>query len=123
MGHEIIHFEIPARNLAKLGRFYSSVFGWKITDSGMKGMKYMLVKTGSRKGALGGGMYKRVKKEGPRNFVGTNNIDATIKKFKKAGGKIIMGKADIPNVGFSAIGLDPEGNTVGLFQPRRSRGR
>ena len=30
--NRVIHFEIPADNLARAKKFYSTVFGWKIND-------------------------------------------------------------------------------------------
>jgi len=30
MDHTIVHFEIPARDVEKLKKFYSKLFGWKI---------------------------------------------------------------------------------------------
>ena len=120
MNNEIVHYEIPAKNAQKLSKFYSSVFGWKFKDSGMKGMKYWLIEMGSAKpkGFLSsGGMYKRMRSERPVNYVGTKNIDSTIRKFVNAGGKITQKKVEIPGMGWSAKGVDPEGNVVGIFQP------
>ena len=51
------------------------------------------------------------------NYVGTKNIDSTMKSIKKQGGSIVMGKQEIPNMGWSAMAKDPEGNILGLFQP------
>ncbi len=119
MKSEIIHFEIPARNPAKLSKFYGSCFGWKFTDAKMTGMKYWMINTSpGNKKALAGGMYKRDNSDkGPRNYINTQNIDSSIRKVKSAGGRILMGKQEIPMVGWSAITTDPEGNVVGLFQP------
>ncbi|MGI0100914.1 MAG: VOC family protein [Candidatus Micrarchaeaceae archaeon] len=119
MNNEIVHYEIPARNAAKLSKFYASVFGWKFKDSGMQGMKYWLIEMGSAKpkGFLSsGGMYKRTRDEKPLNYIGSPNIDATIIKFVKAGGKITQKKHEVTGMGWSAKGIDPEGNVVGIFQ-------
>jgi len=119
MKGEIVHYEIPARNAAKLSKFYATVFGWKFKDSGMSSMKYWLINmSASRpKGFLSsGGMYKKERSERPVNYIGTSNIDATIKKFVKAGGRITQPKVQIPGMGWSAKGVDPEGNDVGIFQ-------
>jgi predicted enzyme related to lactoylglutathione lyase len=34
-----------------------------------------------------------------------------------AGGEVLQGRIEIPGVGWSAYFRDPEGNTMGLFQP------
>ncbi|MDE1871201.1 MAG: VOC family protein [Candidatus Micrarchaeota archaeon] len=119
MNSDIVHYEIPAKNAEKLSKFYANVFGWKFKDSGMKGMKYWLIRMSSSrpKGFLSsGGMYKKSKSERPVNYIGTPNIDSTIKKFVKAGGKITQKKVEIIGMGWSAKGIDPEGNIVGIFQ-------
>lgn len=119
MNSEIVHYEIPAKNAVRLSKFYASVFGWKFKDSNVPGMKYWLIEMGSArpKGFLSsGGMYKRMKDEKPVNYIGLPDIDSTIRKFVRAGGKITQKKAEIPGMGWSAKGVDPEGNVVGIFQ-------
>jgi len=114
---EIVHFEIPAKDPKKLSAFYSKCFGWKFEDAGMQGMKYWIITT-SAKAKWKGGMYKKGKSsQVPVNYIGTKNIDATMKSIKKAGGSILMGKQEIPHMGWSAMTKDPEGNVLGLFQP------
>jgi uncharacterized protein len=115
----IVHFEIPAKDLKKLSAFYQKAFGWKFKDSGMEGMQYWLITTGPRGKSVGGAMYTKMGKEdGPRNYIGVPKIDAAIKQFKAAGGKEMMGKQEIPGVGWSFLGKDPEGNQIALFQPK-----
>ena len=38
------------------------------------------------------------------------------RKIQNLGGKIIIPKTPIPNMGAFAVGLDPEGNPVGIFE-------
>jgi predicted enzyme related to lactoylglutathione lyase len=40
------------------------------------------------------------------------------KKLVQLGGKIIMPKTKIPNMGHFAVALDPEGNGFGIFESR-----
>lgn len=35
----------------------------------------------------------------------------------EAGAEVVRSKQEIPNIGFAAYIRDPEGNTVGLFEP------
>ena len=116
MGRPIIHYEIPANDVERLKRFYEECFGWKFTNANMPGVEYWLFSTGKRND-LGGGLYKKQAQEGPRNYVHVESVDAAIVTFQRAGGSIVMQKQDVPGVGFVAIGLDPEGNAVGLYQP------
>jgi uncharacterized protein len=123
----IVHFEIPAKNLKKLSRFYRKAFGWKFKDSGMTGMRYLLISTGPRSKSVRGGMYERSgPKDRPRNYVGVRQINVAIRQFLAAGGKPVVPKTEVPGVGWTFIGADPEGNPIAIFAPpyhRRSRRR
>ncbi len=69
-------------------------------------------------------MYKKMgASDGPRNFIEVDKIDTALANFKKAGGKEIMGKQQVPNIGFTFIGADPEGNMIGLFQGQQRPAR
>ena len=114
----VVHFEIPANDVERLSKFYSGVFGWKFEKMPMgDGMDYWMVSTGPRDKSVGGGMYKKqMEMETPRNYIAVDNIDAAIATFTNAGGRQAVEKQEIPGMGWSFIGMDPEGNAVGLFQ-------
>ncbi len=114
----IVHFEIPANDLGKLSKFYSDVFGWKFKKTQISDMDYWNISTGPRGKSVPGGMYKRTgATDVPRNYIGVDDIDKHIVAFKKAGGREIMEKMEIPTIGWSYIGADPEGNLIALFEP------
>lgn len=116
----IVHFEIPANDVERLSKFYKDVFGWKFTKTPMPEFDYWLISTGPEGKSVGGGMYKKMNtQDSPRNFIQVDKIDPAIATFKKAGGKEIMGKQEVPNIGYTFIGTDPEGNVIGLFQPQQ----
>jgi uncharacterized protein len=124
----IVHFEIPANDLDKLSKFYSDVFGWKFDKTQMSDMDYWTISTGPRGKSVGGGMYKRTgATDVPRNYIGVDKIDKHIEAFKNAGGSEVVGKMEVPSMGWSFIGADPEGNLIALFEtmaaPRRSTKR
>lgn len=113
----IVHFEIPADDPTKLSKFYSDVFGWKFEKAGMPDMEYWVISTGPRGKSVGGGMYKKNGPgDGPRNFIAVDKIDRAIEAFKAAGGKEVVGKMEVPQMGWSYIGLDPEGNAIALWE-------
>ncbi|HTT44656.1 MAG TPA: VOC family protein [Thermoplasmata archaeon] len=115
----IVHFEIPANDAEKLSRFYSKVFGWKFEKAPMPGMEYWLITTGPRGKSIGGGMYPKMGPEDrPRNFVNVEDIDSAIRAFTAAGGSQVVGKMEVPGMGFSFIGADPEGNVIALWEPK-----
>ena len=120
----IVHFEIPANDIAKLSKFYADVFGWKFEKGRMSDMEYWTISTGPRSKSVGGGMYKRTgATDVPRNYIGVDKIDKHIEAFRKAGGREVVGKMEVPKMGWSYIGADPEGNLIALFErvsaPRR----
>jgi uncharacterized protein len=119
----VVHFEIPADDVDRLSKFYKDVFGWKFDKTAMPDFEYWVIATGPQGRSVGGGMYKKTSpQDGPRNFIQVEKIDFVIAAFKKAGGKEMMGKQEVPNIGFTFIGTDPEGNAIGLHEPpRRAR--
>jgi len=120
----VVHFEIPAHDAAKLSKFYSDVFGWKFEKVSMPGMDYWLITTGPRNKSVGGGMYlKTGPQDLPRNFIGVDDIDKAIEAFEAAGGSEMAGKMEVPNMGWSFIGADPEGNPIAMFEPVMPAGR
>ena len=63
-------------------------------------------------------MYKKENEmQKPTNWISVEDIDSYTDKLVKLGGTIIVEKMTIPGVGFTAVGLDPEGNQVALMQP------
>ena len=127
--NRVVHFEIHAKDLDGMQRFYNSVFGWDIKDMGPQMGNYRMVVTGKDEPGgkwpgINGGMTPRrgdPAAEGqPVNaFVCTMNvddIDAYIEKVKKAGGSIALDKMDVPGVGKLAYCKDPEQNIFGMLQ-------
>jgi predicted enzyme related to lactoylglutathione lyase len=114
----IVHFEIAATDTDKLVEFYTHAFGWKFEKAPMTGMEYWLISTGPRGKSLGGGMFRKTGPDDrPRNFVNVDEIDSAIQTFKAAGGTEVVGKMEVPGMGWSFIGADPEGNHIALWQP------
>lgn len=130
MDHTIVHFEIPAKNVDKLKKFYSELFGWKIEKApGEMEMDYWLVGTVpmdeqmiSLRSGVNGGMYKKTRRDfKPINYISVESADEYIKKIKALGGKIIAPKQEVPNVGWTAMATDPEGNQFAILQPIQSQ--
>ncbi len=128
--NRVVHFEIHARDLDKMQKFYKSVFGWNIIDLGPQMGDYRTIDTGKdESGALwtgiNGGITPR-RGEGPKGgepvnaFVCTievEDIDKTLDKIHEAGGTVALDKMDVPGVGILAYRKDPEGNIFGVLQP------
>jgi predicted enzyme related to lactoylglutathione lyase len=113
---EICHINIPAPDQAQAKAFYKKVFAWKCTP--MPGMKdYSFWSAGD----VSGGFDSSAKptRRGVTLFMAVADIEATLKKIERAGGKTVRGKIAIPgNMGFMADFLDPAGNLMGLWSSK-----
>ncbi len=90
----------------------------------MPGMDYWMISTGPMGKSLGGGMYKKQDaNQHPTNYVQVESVDEAVQRLQQAGGSMVMPKQEIMGMGFTALGLDPEGNPVGLWQALRPSGR
>jgi uncharacterized protein len=69
-----------------------------------------------RPGANGGMMKKEMPEQKPMNYISVESVDEYSKKTVQLGGQIIVPKTEIPGMGWFAIALDPEGNSIGLFE-------
>jgi uncharacterized protein len=119
----IVHFEIPADNTKRASDFYNKAFGWMINP--MPEMDYIMIGTAEsdengmpkNPGRINGGMAKR---GGPVEHIvvtiSVEDIDKTLQNVERLGGKKLVGKTPIGEMGFTAYFKDTEGNTIGLFQ-------
>lgn len=124
MDNTIIHFEIPAADVEKLKKFYEGLFGWTI-EKYPEPMEYWMIHTVPvdeegmllRPGVNGGMVKKERAEQKPVNYISVESIDESIEKVKELGGKIVIPKQEVPNVGWIATAVDPEGNQIALLQP------
>jgi predicted enzyme related to lactoylglutathione lyase len=114
----VMHFEIPADDVERARSFYSKLFGWEIKE--IPGMDYWIITTTGEK-AVGGGLMKR---QNPQlqiiNYIDVSSLDKCAAEVEKLGGKIIVPKTAIPEMGYFAICLDTEKNTFGIFEDNKN---
>ncbi|HXG36657.1 MAG TPA: VOC family protein [Dehalococcoidia bacterium] len=121
---KVVHFEIPADDVERAKKFYSSCFGWR-TQS-IPEMDYTLVMTVAvdektqmpkEPGAINGGMFQRQPDmPHPQIFINVSDMDEALEKVRAQGGEIVRGKTPVGPMGFVANFKDTEGNVVGLWQ-------
>ena len=113
----IIHFDIPADDPARAQKFYQETFGWTF-EKWDGPMEYWMAKTGDEKQpGINGGLAKRMPGQiGVTNTIDVNSVDEFAKKIQSKGGKVIMPKMAIPQVGYFAQCMDTEGNIFGIIQ-------
>jgi len=114
MGAPLCHFEFSSDDPGKCREFYAGVFGWEFDDKSMP--DYTLIDTGTKPG---GGLMKRPP-EAPTPALSAyfmvDDINETLEKVRQGGGRVIVPKTPIPNVGEFAVFADPEGIVVGVFR-------
>lgn len=120
----VVHFEIPADDLARARDFYGSVFEWGLQV--LEEMDYTIVQTTStdetsqlpkEPGAINGGMMARsAETTAPVITVGVDAIDHSLKKIEAAGGSVVTPRTEIPGMGAYAYFKDSEGNVLGLWE-------
>ena len=118
MAHHICHVEIPTTDFEKAKAFYSSLFGWKITM--MPQMNYATFTTGTdpRGGFNKVDKVTSVGEQGVLIYVFVDEIQDALAKATELGGSVVKEKTEIPEIGWYALFGDPEGNVMGIYQPK-----
>ena len=113
----IVHFDVPAEDIERAKKFYSTLLGWKFES--FPEMQYNLITTTNLDGTpgVGGGMGKRMEpSQRMMNYFGVPSIDAAMKQVKSLGGKILTEKMAVPRMGYLVNCVDTEGNAFGLWE-------
>lgn len=103
-------------------RFYGTVFGWTIEDSGMEGFDYHLASAGDDMVAGLMSMPADSAELPPfwMIYFAVDDADAFLVDAGKAGARIHQPVHDIPGTGRFAILADPQGAVFGILQPDMS---
>lgn len=123
----VVHFEMPYENGERVAKFYSSVFGWELNETGKEMGDYITASTTETDknrmvktpGNINGGFYP--KSSGaptePSVVIAVDNINEAMKKITSAGGKVLGEPIEIPTVGKYVSFIDSEGNRASILQP------
>ncbi len=119
----LTHFAINTDDVDTTKQFYASVFGWQFRDYGTSDFVQILDETGeSPMGAIQ--QRRKLVPDAPtlgfECTIGVEDVDATSAAVVAAGGRILMEKSTIPNVGHLIAFEDPGGNPVLAMQYERS---
>jgi uncharacterized protein len=121
----VVHFEIPMDDSERAKKFYASVFDWRLEDMPFQDDVYTFAITtpidennmNTETGAINGGMIKRDRDlKNPVITIGVPSIDEYVKKIEAEGGKVIVPKGEVPDMGYYAYFKDTEGNVMGLWE-------
>ncbi len=123
MANSVVHFEIPADDVERAKLFYREAFGWKI--DAYPGMDYHGVTTTdtgpdmmpTTPGSINGGLFQReAPLTSPVLTIDVHDIDEALAAVERAGGKTLLGRQAVADMGFTGYFADPEGNIMGLWQ-------
>ena len=116
MTNRVVHFEVVGPDGTALKQFYAGVFGWQI-DSGNP-MDYGIVAVPEPGPGIGGGISASA--DGASSYatfyVAVDDPQATLDAAVAAGGSVVMGVTEIPDVVTLAQLRDPAGNLIGLIR-------
>lgn len=113
MGRPVVHFEIGVSDPERAERFYGNLFGWGMQE-GPGG--YRLVFTDGDVG-IGGGLMPTLE-DMPTYvtiYVDVEDLEATLVRAEKLGGKTQVEPMPIEGVGRFAMFTDPDGNFIGVL--------
>ncbi len=112
--HPIVHIEFSASDLQAAAKFYADLFGWKTEY--VPQMNYVTFEAPPGPGGGFNPVDGQMTKPGDVFvYIQTDDIEATLAKAQSLGGKILVPKTEIPNIGWFGFFTDPTGNRVGLF--------
>jgi predicted enzyme related to lactoylglutathione lyase len=114
MPNPVVHFEIGCKEQGKTAEFYKGLFDWSVEQMGPAAM----INTGAPGGISG---HITTLGHEPHRYtmfyVEVDDIAEYLKKVESLGGKTVVPPIKIPTGTFAWFS-DPEGNTVGLLQPK-----
>lgn len=122
MPNRVVHFEIPYDNGDRARSFYQRAFGWEMMSP--PGMGYTLASTGPNgdqgplePGFINGGLMERQGEfSAPIITIHVDNIEEALKAVGEAGGRSLLERQTVGDMGFSAYFIDTEGNVIGLWE-------
>ena len=115
----VVWTEIPVTDIEASARFYAEVFGWKMNVD-TSGPNPMAVFDGQNE-SIAGHLYPGMPAADGGNTIHLalpGSLEDGMARCTKAGGTVVSPAVAIPPGRF-AYAKDPDGNSIGLFEPAR----
>jgi uncharacterized protein len=120
MGQPVVHFEVLAKDAAKLQGYYADLFGWEIDSNNP--VNYGIVARDGNVNAdgvgIGGGIGA-----GPEGYPGhatfyveVPDVEAALSRAESLGGSRMMGPETVMEGVEIGLFADPEGHLVGVVR-------
>ncbi len=117
MKHPVVWFEVMGESGEKLRSFYGRLFDWKIDANNPT--KYGMVEAANGRG-IPGGVGQVADKPWPKVtfYVSTESVTSSLDRAQELGGRVLMGRTDLPGGPVIGMFADPEGNAIGLVEEK-----
>lgn len=121
----VVHFEIPAEDRERAKDFYASVFDWDIEEMPFEDDVYVSVITSPvddqymhrERGAINGAITTRDEySNAPVITIDVPSIEDAVSDIEAAGGRLVVEKGEVADMGYYAYFEDSEGTVVGLWE-------
>ena len=111
-----IWHENNSTDVEKAKSFYTELLGWQ-TEAWPGEQEYTIIKVGDK----GHGGIAAAQGGAPSHWMGNvfvEDVDEVARRAEAAGGRVLFGPEDIPEVGRFALISDPQGGVVSAFAPK-----
>jgi predicted enzyme related to lactoylglutathione lyase len=128
MANPFVHVELSTNDLTRAKEFYSKLFDWKLQEVRMPGAPlpgveasggtYTMIEVG---GGTGGGMMTNPMPGTPSHwlaYVGVDDINASTKKAKELGAKVLVDVMEVGEFGWMSVIADPTGATLAMWKAK-----
>jgi uncharacterized protein len=114
MSGPIVHLEVVGKDGDALQSFYSDLFGWTLDANNP--LHYGV---GTLDDSVGVGVGPAPEGPGGATFyMAVDSVAGALAKAESLGGKSMMGPMTVPDGPTIGLFADPEGNRIGVFEPR-----
>jgi len=123
--HTINWFEIPCQNLDRAVAFYQAMTGKQLKREVFFGTPHGIFPREGERTVTGALVQNQLRPSLDGTVIYVNaagELDAWIARVEKAGGKVLLPRTSIGEMGAIAQIQDTEGNRIGLHQPVAGQG-
>jgi predicted enzyme related to lactoylglutathione lyase len=118
MPNPFAHVELNTTDVDQSKAFYGKLFAWDLEDVPMGDSNYTMIKVGK---GTGGGIMKHPVPGAPSSwlaYVEVDDIEASTKKAKELGAKIMKDVTEVMGAGWLSIIIDPTGAALGMWKSK-----
>ncbi len=119
---KFVWHDLMAADVAGAKRFYGELFGWRF-ERGQEGYEHIYA---GKEGIGGIVAIDETMKGVPPHWIGyvtVDDVEAAAAQVGKLGGKVLVPRTDIPNVGSFAVAADAQGAVFSPFHHPKSAGQ